>query len=214
MKREHSPGRRVGVMGGTFDPIHLGHLACAEAVCDSLGLDEVIFVPAGRPPFKLERELASAEDRFELCTLATASNDRFSVSPIELERPGTSFTVDTMRSLRESTTEPTRFSFIIGSDAFLTVDQWKGADELRSSVEFAVVLRPGDEREAVGAFIEERGLHAEIVEAPALDISSSGIRERVARGRSIRYLVPDDVRFRIEERCLYGGNQEIGGGHE
>ncbi len=194
---------KIGIMGGTFDPIHLGHLVCAESVCTNLRLDKVIFIPAGNPSFKQARDLASGQDRFEMCALACASNERFEVSRIELDRQGITYTSDTMRELNKLYPDADIF-FILGSDSALTLHLWHEGSLLMEQAQFAILMRPGDDRVHVERYIADHAIDATLVDCPLLDISSSAIRERCAQGQSIRYLTPDDVGAYIEKQALYG----------
>jgi nicotinate-nucleotide adenylyltransferase len=207
----------LGVVGGTFNPIHLAHLRVAEEVREALGLDRILLIPSADPPHK-GAGLAPAEQRLEMARLAAASNPRFEVLPLELGRTGPSFTVDTLGQLgRERPGD--RLWFVIGSDAFAELDTWYRPEALFELASFAVVRRPGHDGRPLGALLPPRlaGLfemtadaliHAsghEVREIPIsqLDISATDIRRRIARGASIRYLVPDAVREYIEKHALY-----------
>jgi nicotinate-nucleotide adenylyltransferase len=190
---------RIGVMGGTFDPIHHGHLAAASEAGRALALDEVIFVPTGQPWQKDDRRLAPVEDRYAMTLIATASDPLFSVSRIEIDRPGETYTVDTLRELRAERGPGAEFFFIIGADALSRLRTWKDPDELVKLTHFVGCTRPGhrlrDAGLAEGQFT--------LVEIPALEISSTLCRERVRAGLPIRYLVPDGVIGYISKRGLY-----------
>jgi nicotinate-nucleotide adenylyltransferase len=190
---------RIGVMGGTFDPIHHGHLVAASEVAALYNLSEVIFVPTGQPWQKTEREVSQAEDRYLMTVLATATNPRFSVSRIDIDRPGLTYTVDTLRELREAHPKAELF-FITGADALTQILDWHSYEDMFSMAHFVGVTRPGyplslDERFPKGA--------VSLLEIPALTISSSDCRERVGRGAPIWYLVPDSVVRYIDKRLLY-----------
>ncbi len=191
--------RRLGVLGGTFDPVHLGHLVAASEVCQVLGLDEVIFVPTGHPWQKLGRELAPAEDRYAMVVLATASNPLFSVSRVDVDRPGQTYTVDTLDDLRAERGPAAEFFFIMGADAMRGLGTWRNPQELLTLARFVGCTRPGHEMTAE-MMADERFLRVEI---PALEISSTMCRERVANDLPIRYLVPDAVADYIANRRLY-----------
>ncbi|NJD69581.1 MAG: nicotinate-nucleotide adenylyltransferase [candidate division NC10 bacterium] len=221
----------IGVMGGTFDPIPLGHLRAAEEIYWAFELDKIIFVPAARPPHKEEEFAASALHRYELVSLATVYTPYFSVSPIELSRPGRSYSVETLREFRKLYGDETAIYFIMGVDAFLDITTWKEARELLSLAQVIVTARPGwrlDEveramtpgqwqllgnprfkymkvseitRETVAGHGEPRLVL--LVEVVSLDISSSEIRQLVKEGRSIRHLVPDTVAAYIGKNRLY-----------
>jgi nicotinate-nucleotide adenylyltransferase len=191
---------RIGLMGGTFDPIHHGHLVAAEEARVALDLDRVMFVPAGRPWQKERADVSPAEDRYAMTRLATEDNTAFEVSRIELEREGPTYTVDTLRSMRSS--EPgAELYFITGADATLEILTWKNAEETLGLATFVAVSRPGHEL----AKLESLGYGDRVVvlEIPALAISSTDIRVRVAAGRPIRYLLPEPVRTYVEEHGLY-----------
>lgn len=192
-----SPTARVGILGGTFDPIHLGHLAVASEVCAELGLDQVLLTPAHSQPFKLEADTASAEHRLAMCELAARDDERFAVSPVDIERGGVTYTVDTLADLREQRPDAELF-FITGADALERLDEWKEPDRLTEMATFVGVTRPGH------TFFEMKRPHI-LVEAPALAISSTDVRHRVRAGRPIRYLVPRSVADYIALHGLYDG---------
>jgi len=191
-------------MGGTFDPIHNGHLVAASEVADLFGLDEVVFVPTGHP-WQKTRDVTSAEDRYLMTVIATASNPRFSVSRVDIDRAGPTYTTDTLRDLRELQPDCDLF-FITGADALGSIVTWQGWEELFGLATFIGVSRPG--YELSDAHITEAfdrlpadALH--LVEVPALAISSTDCRRRAARGRPIWYLVPDGVVQYVAKRGLY-----------
>jgi nicotinate-nucleotide adenylyltransferase len=192
------PHRRIGVMGGTFDPIHHGHLVAASEVADRFGLDEVVFVPTGQPWQKTERTVSPAEERYLMTVVATASNPRFSVSRVDLDRKGPTYTVDTLRDLRAAEPDAELF-FITGADALGAILSWRKLDELFDLAHFVGVTRPGyaleDDHLPDGA--------VSLVEVPAMAISSTDCRRRVAQGRPVWYLVPDGVVQYIAKRGLY-----------
>jgi nicotinate-nucleotide adenylyltransferase len=193
---------RLGVLGGSFDPPHLAHLAVASEAFHALGLERVLFVPAAAPPHKEGPERTSPEVRLELASLAIDDDLRFTASGIEIER-GLVFTVDTLRALREryGGHDPV---FIMGSDSLLQLETWHAPEELLSLCTLAVARRPGDAPEAVAAAAARWGEHrVALLDAPALDVSSSDIRARAAQGRPIRYLVPRRVEQYILETGLY-----------
>ncbi|HKC90442.1 MAG TPA: nicotinate-nucleotide adenylyltransferase [Candidatus Limnocylindria bacterium] len=180
----------VGVFGGTFDPVHVGHLAIANAALDDLGLDHVYFVPARRSPLKQDGPIARPEDRLAMLTVATGDEPRFRVSLVELERSGPSFTVDTLESLRG---EGPLF-LILGSDAYADFERWREPERIRGLATIVLAARPG----APNAPAAVR-----MLDSPLMDISSRELRARAARGRSLRYLVPEGVLRYIEEHRLY-----------
>lgn len=194
---------RLGIMGGTFDPIHYGHLVCAERAACALGLDKVVFMPAGNPHFKLGQDMASALDRLAMCELACMPNQLFCVSDAEVVRAGVTYTIDTVLEMHSQLPDAELF-FVIGSDAALTLPQWRRAEELSRLVTFAVLMRPGDDRARIDRLAASSAFAIEVIECPLLDISSSYLRKAVGEGRSIRYLTPDAVCAYIEDRALYG----------
>ena len=186
-------------MGGTFDPIHHGHLVAASEVAAKFGLDEVVFVPTGMPWQKSHREVSLAEDRYLMTVIATASNPQFTVSRIEVDRPGATYTIDTLRALHEAHADAELF-FITGADALAQILGWHAADELFSLAHFVGVSRPGYERVDLSRFPDGA---VTLLEVPALAISSTGCRARVAAGDPVWYLVPDGVVQYISKRGLY-----------
>ena len=194
-------------MGGTFDPIHIGHLACAEQAREAYGLDGVVFVPAGNPVFKKDRAVTSAARRLEMCRLAVDSNPCFDVSALEIERGGDTYTVDTLRQMRAHYPDNVELCFITGADAVYHILQWHESAAIADLARLIAVTRPGyvlsEERRA---FIAERGSFAiDYLEVTALAISSSDLRERVAAGTSIRYLTMQGVLDYILANDLYRG---------
>ena len=191
---------RIGIMGGTFDPIHHGHLVAASEAQVSLELDEVIFVPTGQPGDK--PHVSPAEHRYLMTVIATASNPRFRVSRVDIDRPGITYTVDTLRDMRRELPDADLF-FISGADAIAALVTWKDSGELTSLAHFVGVSRPGHDLK-VDALPTE---HVTVLEVPALAISSSDCRERVGRGNSVWYLVPDGVVQYIAKHRLYRGHE-------
>ncbi len=192
-------GRRIGVMGGTFDPVHNGHLSAAQEVAAGYALDEVVFVPTGQPWQKSDRAVSLAEDRYLMTVIATASNPRFTVSRTDVDRPGPTYTIDTLRALRR-TYEDAELFFITGADALAQILGWHAAEELFALAHFVGVSRPGYEPVDLAAFPDGA---VTLLEVPALAISSSAVRERVAQGVPVWYLVPDGVVQYIDKRGLY-----------
>jgi nicotinate-nucleotide adenylyltransferase len=190
--------RRVGIMGGTFDPIHHGHLVAASEVADLFDLDEVVFVPTGQPWQKAEREVSPAEHRYLMTVVATASNPRFWVSRVDIDRPGPTYTVDTVGDIAAIRPGAELF-FITGADALQAILSWKDADDLFKMCHLVGVTRPG-------YHLSGDHLPADIVtlfDVPAMAISSSGVRQRVQAGRPVWYLVPDGVVQYIAKHDLY-----------
>jgi nicotinate-nucleotide adenylyltransferase len=191
--------RRIGVMGGTFDPVHHGHLVAGSEVAHIFGLDEVIFVPTGQPWQKEGRAVSPAEDRYLMTVIATASNPRFSVSRVDIDRPGPTYTIDTLRDLREANGPGSGLFFITGADALAKMLTWHDVDKLFSLAHFIGCTRPG--HRLTGAGLPEGKVS--LVEIPALAISSSECRNRVTAGEPVWYLVPDGVVQYIAKRGLY-----------
>jgi nicotinate-nucleotide adenylyltransferase len=192
-------------MGGTFDPIHNGHLVAASEVADLFELDEVVFVPTGQPWQKHHRYVSTAEDRYLMTVIATASNPRFSVSRVDIDRRGPTYTKDTLRDLRAQNPDSELY-FITGADALASILSWQNWEELFAIAKFVGVSRPGYELDGkhIKEAIEELppdALH--LVEVPALAISSTDCRERAEADRPIWYLVPDGVVQYVTKRQLY-----------
>lgn len=190
--------RRLGVMGGTFDPIHHGHLVAASEVAVLFGLNEVLFVPTGQPWQKSDRRVSPAEDRYLMTVIATASNPRFSVSRVDVDRTGPTYTVDTLRDLRRLRPDSELF-FITGADALEQILGWHDAEDLFELAHLVGVTRPGYRLE--DTHLPEGSVT--LVDVPAMAISSSDCRDRVAHGMPIWYLVPDGVVQYIDKRDLY-----------
>ena len=190
-------------MGGTFDPIHHGHLVAASEVTSLFYLDEVVFVPTGQPWQKPAEEVTVAEDRYLMTVIATASNPRFHVSRIDIDRGGPTYTIDTLRELHRERGQETDLFFITGADALGNILTWRDADELFKLAHFIGCTRPGHR-------LTDPGLpdgQVSLVEIPALAISSTDCRERVRRGQPIWYLVPDGIVQYINKRGLYRERQ-------
>jgi nicotinate-nucleotide adenylyltransferase len=223
---------RLGVMGGTFNPIHYGHLAAANEVCEAFALDTVIFVPAAVPPHKELAEIIDPQHRLMMATLATISHPRFVVSSVEIDRPGASYTVDTVAQLKQLYREPRALYFIVGIDAFVDITAWRQPDVLLGSCHTIVTSRPRYDVHtlAPGTLQQLSAMHPHLTFAPmagrqprdvptfqvrdtpyqiylqeisGLDISSTDIRQHVRTGRSIRYLLPDSVDAYIRKYQLY-----------
>lgn len=197
--------RRIGIMGGTFDPIHMGHLITAEMVRADAHLDEILFIPSARPPHKDGARAASAEDRLIMTEYAVAENPYFSVSDVELRRDGPSYTVDTIAQLRTDLGDAELF-FITGADAMNDFYLWHEPEQLLRSCRFIVATRQGvplDEVLIAEKFTVEDRSHIEVLPTPHLEISSTVIRARIRAGLSIRHLVPRVVEEYIEKRGLY-----------
>jgi nicotinate-nucleotide adenylyltransferase len=195
-------GTRLGVMGGTFDPIHYGHLVTAEEALHQFELDEVLFLPTGQPWMKEHEGVSPAEDRYLMTVIATASNPRFRVSRLEVDREGPTYTVDTLRSLRADAGDGVDLFFVSGADAILEIFQWKDPGELFELAHFIAATRPGYDIAGLEAHaIVHPGIS--VMSIPALAISSTDVRARVAAGRPIRYLVPEGVNSYVQKARLY-----------
>ncbi|WP_030443084.1 nicotinate-nucleotide adenylyltransferase [Actinoplanes subtropicus] len=195
--------RRIGIMGGTFDPIHHGHLVAASEVQARFDLDEVVFVPTGQPYEK--GKVSPAEDRYLMTVIATASNPRFHVSRADIDRDGPTYTVDTLRDMRAIFGADAQLYFITGADALARILSWRDALEMLTMAHFVGVTRPGFE-------LSDDHLPADtvtLVEVPAMAISSSACRDRVASGQPVWYLVPDGVVQYINKRGLYRGSGNV-----
>lgn len=200
-------GVRLGVLGGTFDPPHNAHLAVAEAVLERLGLSEVLFVPAGQPQLKAGEVLTPKECRVEMTALAISGRPKFRLSTIEIERPGPTYTVDTIAELRRQRAEDALF-FIMGWDNVSTLPLWHEPQRLVSLCKLVVVPRPGFSRPdpaALETLIPGLAQRVVLMRRPEMDISSSDIRERVAKGLPISHLVPPVIEAYIKEKGLYRG---------
>jgi nicotinate-nucleotide adenylyltransferase len=199
-KRTRVAARRVGLFGGTFDPPHVGHLVIAECARDQLRLDRVVFVPAGTPPHKIGRPRAPSPDRIAMTRLAVRGNPEFTVATLEARRRGPSFTIDTVREFRRRF-PGARLYLLIGSDSLDDFITWREPDAIASLATLAVAGRPS--RRAAARTPAARRARIVALDNPKLEVSSSGVRARVRRGRSIRYLVPDAVARYIARRRLY-----------
>ena len=212
LETELAPGvvedgpHRMGILGGTFDPPHVGHLWLATLAADSLELDRVLFMPAAQPPHKRDRPVSRASDRLLMTRLAIAGDPLLGISGIEMERPGPSYTIDTVAELEQLYGEGVTLYLVMAADSLNAIDTWREPDALLARIEWIVGPRPGNPMPARTALRERFGELAErihLLEGPSLDVSSSEIRERVAARRAIRYLVPRGVEEVIVDRRLY-----------
>jgi nicotinate-nucleotide adenylyltransferase len=198
---------RVGIMGGTFDPIHYGHLVTAEAARSQFGLDEVVFTPAGNPPHKKDYEVTPAEARYLMTVLAINDNPFFKVSRMELDRPGYTYTIDTLKQFSEQYGQNAQLFFISGADAVLDILTWKDVGEVLHYCTFIAATRPGYPIEKLAQKLceleELYGKEVFPMEVTGLDISSTDIRRRIKEGLSVKYLLPDSVERYIEKNGLY-----------
>ena len=193
------PCPRIGIMGGTFDPIHHGHLVAASEAAHVFDLDEVIFVPTGMPYQKTGRTVSPGEDRYLMTVIATASNPRFSVSRVDIDRPGETYTIDTLRDLRAERGPDAEFFFITGADALTKMISWRDTDELFKLAHFVGCTRPGHQL----SLADLPNDSVSMIEIPALAISSTECRARVRSGGPIWYLVPEGIAQYISKRKLY-----------
>ncbi|MGC8489247.1 MAG: nicotinate-nucleotide adenylyltransferase [Clostridia bacterium] len=201
-------GRAIGLMGGTFNPIHYGHLVAAETARDAFALDRVIFVPAGEPPHKA-RTVAPAEHRYLMTFLATASNRRFDTSRVEIERPGPSYTSDTLAHFHALDPDA-HWYFITGADAVMEIAGWHAAEDIFRYAEVIAVSRPGYplRLRTLEPALGDKVSRVHHLEVPALAISSSDVRARLSKGLSIRYLVPEAVEDYIRKCGLYESERQ------
>lgn len=197
-------GVRLGIMGGSFDPIHIGHLVAAAEALEQFALDEILFMPTGTPPHKV-RQVASPDLRYLLVSVATASNPRFWVSRYEMDTPGVDYTVDTLGYLRGVLAPDAGLSFITGADAVLDILTWKDPERLLELATVIAATRPGYDLGRLSTVLQglRRRDRVHVMEVPALAVSSSMIRERLAQGRTIRYLVPEGVAQLISKLGVY-----------
>lgn len=198
-------GTRLGIMGGTFDPIHLGHLVTAEEALVQFNLDRVLFMPTGQPAAKTNRLVTPVEHRYLMTVLATAANPDFDVSRIEVDRPGVTYTVDTLLALRELYGPGTELFFITGADAVWEIVSWKDAEKVAGLATFIAATRPGYDCEAAKQAHRDAAttFHIEWIEVPALSISSTDLRRRVNERRPIRYLTTESVATYVAKHGLY-----------
>jgi len=194
--------RRIGILGGTFNPIHLGHLVLAEQAKQLLNLEKVIFIPTNLPPHKRHKTLASAQERYHMVSLAIKSNPYFDVSNIELKRGGVSYSVETIGKLKSLFSQANLY-FIVGSDFLKEFSTWKDIGELRKICKFVVAQRPGYPFKNLPAGRQELLKNTRTIKVTVLDISSTDIRKRIQTKQSISYLVPEEVRKYILKKGLY-----------
>jgi nicotinate-nucleotide adenylyltransferase len=206
------PGLRLGIMGGAFDPIHVAHLVTAQEALLQFELDEIVFMPSGRPPHK-KRSLAAAEFRYLMVAVAIASHPQFSVSRLEIERPGVGYTVDTLEYLATVLRTDARVFFVTGADAVLDILTWKDPRRVLELCTLIAATRPGFDLSRLSSTLAALGpdtvapgpeSRVRVMKIPGLDISSSMIRERLAAGLPVRYLVPEAVHQLIEKSGEYG----------
>ncbi|MCY4404225.1 MAG: nicotinate-nucleotide adenylyltransferase [Candidatus Poribacteria bacterium] len=191
---------KIAIMGGTFNPIHYAHLVSAEQVREGLGYDKILFVPAARPPHKIQPDIVSAEHRYQMVKLATADNPYFEVSRIELDRAGPSYTIQTIKTLRKLYGESTELAWIIGADSLIEYNIWKDFDEVLKQCTMIATTRPNYDLELVPSEIRDRVITYRIT---GFDMSATEIRNRIRNNTSIRYLVPQAVAAYIDQQQLY-----------
>lgn len=194
--------KKIGIMGGTFDPIHVGHLMIAEAVWDEYNLEKVIFIPSANPPHKHD-VLTSAKHRFNMTLLATCSNPHFEVSTIEMDRVGPSYTIDTIKALKKMYGDDTDFYFIIGADCIHELPTWHKIDELLKICKFIATKRPSYDFDLSIIEKEFSDYNIQLLETPELEISSTDIRQRIKKGYSIQYITTEQVQQYIRKEELY-----------
>jgi nicotinate-nucleotide adenylyltransferase len=205
--------RRIGILGGTFDPPHVGHLWLATLAADAIGLDRVLFMPAAQPPHKANEEVTSAADRLLMTRLAIAGNDGLELTLIEMERSGPSYTIDSVVELRGLYGDEAELFLVMAADSLAQIDTWRHPDELLERIEWVVGPRAGAElpdRSSLEDRFGERAARIHLLEGPLLDVSSTQVRERVAAGHTIRYLVPRGVEELIVDRGLYRRERRSG----
>ena len=194
----------LGVLGGTFDPLHWAHLVIAEEARARFGLDKVLFVPAGQPPHKADYTVSDPEHRYAMALLGTSANPAFQVSRIEIERAGPSYSVDTVRQLREMHAPDVEIHLIIGADEALDIPNWHEAESLLDMVRLVVAPRPGSDLAELKSRLPSRFYTAmQFLPMLPIDISGTELRARIASGKSVRYLVPDSVEVYIRKHGLY-----------
>lgn len=200
---------RIGIMGGTFDPPHIAHLVAAEEARAAFGLDRVIFMPAGQPPHKPDHPVSQTEHRYAMTLLATAENPRFEVSRLEIERPGPSYSVDTIRALRGKLGTQVEIYFIAGADEILDIESWHEADSLPGLARFIAVPRPDFDLSRMKKHLRPVFLSSiDVLSTREMAVSATEIRRRAADGESIRYLVPASVEAYIRKYGLYGAKED------
>jgi len=188
--------KRIGILGGTFNPIHIGHLSIAQMAGEELRLNKILFVPSNCPPHKSSKRMASASDRCHMLRLAIKGNPRFEISDFEINKKGKSFSIETVHYFRECYPKGTKFFFIIGSDLLSTLHTWKRIDEICKIVNFVAVERPG--------FKAKRSkIRGRFLPTPGFQASSSYVRQRITSGKTVKYLVPDDILKYIKRKALY-----------
>lgn len=199
--------KKIGLMGGTFDPIHYGHLVLAEQIRTQFELDMVYFIPAGIPPHKQDKNISNSNHRYFMTLLATITNSKFEVSKLEIEEDDVSYTVNTIKKFQEKIDKEAELYFITGADAVYELDTWKNVKELLGLCNFIAASRPGIDRQKLQDKIlelnEKYDASIIVTTVPALAISSTDIRERIKSGKSIKYILPESVEYYIYKNNLY-----------
>ena len=213
VNQEAGRPRRIGILGGTFDPPHVGHLWLASLAADSIGLDRVLFMPAAQPPHKDHEGISSAADRLLMTRLAISGDDALELTLIEMERDGPSYTIDSVVELRRLYGDDAELFLVMAADSLAQIDMWRQPDELLERIEFVVGPRPGaalPDRSSLESRFGAKADRIHLLTGPSLDVGSTQIRERVAAGHTIRYLVPRGVEELIADRGLYRRNRRSG----
>lgn len=209
--RKNNRKMKIGIMGGTFDPIHYAHLATAEFIRDKYKLDKILFIPSGNPPHKQKNNIGNRYDRYKMVTLATRNNEDFIVSDIEIERNKKTYTIDTLRYLKETYSNVDIY-FITGADAICDIESWKDVEENFKLATFIAATRPGISllraQEKIENLIKKYSANIISVYVPSLDISSTYIRDQIKEKKSVRYLVPESVEKYIHQNKLYKDGEE------
>ena len=199
--------RKIGIFGGSFDPVHLGHTGLAEDAMKQAGLEKIVFIPAKLQPFKLDKKLTSGEDRLEMLKLAAGNTEGFEISTYELDNEGISYSYLTMRAIQEKYGDDVKLYFITGTDAFLKIDQWKNAEELLTEYSYVIGTRPGYKQEELSLCIErihkEYGTEIINIDNVQIDVSSTEIRDMISRGGSAEGLISSEVERYIRNNGLY-----------
>ena len=205
-KKKRSDLKKIGIMGGTFDPIHYAHLATAEFIRTKYKLDKILFIPSGNPPHKTDRYVMDKNHRYNMVLLSTMTNENFEVSSMEIDKVGKSYTVDTLRELKNIYPD-SKIYFITGADAICDIESWRDVEENFRLATFIAATRPGisliKAQEKIEKLINKYNADIITVYVPSLDISSTYIREQIKENKSIRYLIPENVEKYIYEKGLY-----------
>jgi len=188
--------KRIGILGGTFNPIHIGHLTIAQMVCEQLKLDKVLFVPSYLPPHKSGKNVVSAKNRYHMVRLAIRGNPHFEISDFEIRKEGKSFSIETVSYFHDLFPQGTKFFFIVGSDLLPMLHMWKRVDEILKIASFVAVHRPGFKG-------KKSKVKAKLITIPGLQTSSSYVRQRITAKKTVKYLVPDNILKYIKDKKLY-----------